>query len=96
MRPDAALPGSPVIVAVSKELDGRYVSAIEAVDPRVRVARVSDRKSWLAEAPEAEIILAFRPLREGVLGSRRLRWVHAMGWWAASSAADMRWKVSGR
>ena len=79
MRPDAALPGSPVIVAVSKELDGRYVSAIEAVDPRVRVARVSDRKSWLAEAPEAEIILAFRPLREGVLRSRRLRWVHALG-----------------
>ena len=53
MRPEAALPGNPVIIAVSKELDGRYVSAIEAVDPRVRVARVSDRKSWLAEAPEA-------------------------------------------
>src|SRR5262249_22117212 len=79
MQPDAALPDGAVIVAVSKELDGRFVSAIEAVDPRVRVARGSDRKSWLAEAPEAEVILAVRPLRDGVLRSRRLRWVHALG-----------------
>jgi len=79
MPPEAAVPGGPVIVAVSKDLDGRFVAAIEMVDPRVRVARVSDRKSWLVEAPEAEIILAFRPLRDGVLRSRHLRWVHALG-----------------
>jgi phosphoglycerate dehydrogenase-like enzyme len=79
MPPETAPEGHPVIVAVPKDFDGHFVSQIEAQDPRVRVARVSDRTSWLQEAPDAEVILAFRPLREGALRSRRLRWVHALG-----------------
>jgi phosphoglycerate dehydrogenase-like enzyme len=55
------------------------VAQIEAVDPRVRVIRVTDRSTWLNEAPDAEIIVGFRPLREGAVRSQHLRWVHALG-----------------
>lgn len=67
------------VVAVLRSLEDRHVAAIEAVDPRVRVVRVTDRTTWLEEAPEAEVILGFRPLREGALRARHLRWVHAAG-----------------
>jgi len=55
------------------------VAQIEAVDPRVRIAWVRDRSTWLEEAPEAEIIFGFRPLRQGAVRATRLRWVHALG-----------------
>lgn len=54
-------------------------AAIEAVDPRVRLVQVSDRAHWLAEAPEAEVIVGFRPLREAATRAARLRWVHSTG-----------------
>jgi len=66
-------------VAVLKSLGNRHVARIEAVDPRIRVAQVTDRATWLEEAPDAEIIMGFRPLRDGAVRSRRLRWVHAIG-----------------
>ncbi len=60
-------------------IEPRHVAQIEAVDPRVRVASVSDRTRWLDEAPETEVILGFRPLRAAAARSRQLRWVHATG-----------------
>jgi phosphoglycerate dehydrogenase-like enzyme len=78
-----------VIVAALVQKPGRteadaapgdaQAAAIEAVDPRVRLVRVSDRAHWLEEAPEAEVIVGFRPLREGATRARHLRWVHSMG-----------------
>ena len=82
-------PARPVIVAALAQKPGRteaeaapgdaLVKVIEAVDPRVRVVRVSDRAHWLEEAPEAEVIAGFRPLREAATRARHLRWVHSMG-----------------
>ena len=60
-------------------IEPRHIEAIEAVDPRVRVAAVSARTRWLDEAPETEVILGFRPLRDAAVRSTRLRWVHATG-----------------
>jgi phosphoglycerate dehydrogenase-like enzyme len=71
--------GPPCVVAVPRAVRDRHVAAIEAVDPRVRVVRVTDRTTWLREAPETEIIMGFRPLRDGAVGSRHLRWVQALG-----------------
>ena len=59
--------------------DARQAAAIEAVDPRVRLVRVSDRGHWLEEAPEAEVIVGFRPLREAAERATALRWVHSTG-----------------
>lgn len=80
---------SRVVVAVLAEKPGRseadaapgdaLAAAIETVDPRVRVSRVSDRAHWLEEAPEAEVIVGFRPLREAATRAKHLRWVHSMG-----------------
>jgi phosphoglycerate dehydrogenase-like enzyme len=66
-------------VAVLRSLEERHAAEIEAADPRVRVARVTGRATWLEEAPEAEVILGFRPLRDAARRARRLRWVHAVG-----------------
>jgi len=69
----------PCTVAVLKSLADRHAAMIAAVDPRIRVVRVTDRTTWLSEAPDAEIIMGFRPLREGALRARHLRWIHAIG-----------------
>jgi phosphoglycerate dehydrogenase-like enzyme len=79
----------PCVVAVLAQKPGRteadaapgdaHAAAIEAVDPRVRLARVSDRAHWLEEAPEAEVIAGFRPLRDAAVRAGHLRWVHSMG-----------------
>ncbi|MHB8730411.1 MAG: D-2-hydroxyacid dehydrogenase [bacterium] len=58
---------------------GAHAAAIEAVDPRVRLVRVSDRAHWFEEAPEAEVIMGFRPLRDGATRAKHLRWVHSLG-----------------
>jgi phosphoglycerate dehydrogenase-like enzyme len=79
MPPDTRTPDRQCVVAVLRSLEDRHVAQIEAVDPRVRVARVTGRAVWLEEAGEAEVILGFRPLRDGALRARRLRWVHALG-----------------
>jgi phosphoglycerate dehydrogenase-like enzyme len=87
MPPEA--PRHRVLVAALAQKPGRteadaapsdaHAAAIEAVDPRVRVVRVSDRARWLQDAPEAEVIVGFRPLRDGATRARHLRWVHSMG-----------------
>ena len=79
MRRDGGAGSRPCVVAVLKGVEDRHRTQIEAIDPRVRVVRVTDRTTWLQEAPEAEVILGFRPLRAGALQSTRLRWVHALG-----------------
>jgi phosphoglycerate dehydrogenase-like enzyme len=81
MRPERGAGDGLCRVAVLARLglEERHVAQIEAVDPGVRVVRVTDRAAWLAEAPDAEVILGFRPLRDGALRARRLRWVHALG-----------------
>jgi phosphoglycerate dehydrogenase-like enzyme len=79
MRPEGGAGRRPCVVAVPKNTADRHVAQIEAVDPRVRVVRVADRKTWLREAPEAEVILGFRPLRDAARESQHLRWVHALG-----------------
>jgi phosphoglycerate dehydrogenase-like enzyme len=71
--------GRPCVVAVLQSLSDRHVGQIEAVDPRVRVVRVTDRATWLREAPLAEVAVGFRPLRAAALQSPHLRWVHALG-----------------
>jgi phosphoglycerate dehydrogenase-like enzyme len=68
-----------VAILRTPEFEERHVAQIEAVNPRVRVVWVRDRATWRTEAPDAEVILGFRPLRDGALGARRLRWVHAIG-----------------
>src|SRR5437588_367102 len=78
MPPEPAA-GRPCVVAVLRTVRDRHVAAIEAVDPKVRVVRVTDRTTWREEAPETEVIMGFRPLRDGALGSRHLRWVQALG-----------------
>jgi phosphoglycerate dehydrogenase-like enzyme len=84
--PSGGLPGVVVAALAQKpgaDADaapgGAHAAAIEAVDPRVRLVRVSDRAHWLEEAPEAEVILGFRPLREGATRAKHLRWVHSLG-----------------
>ncbi len=79
MRPKMRDGDRPCVVAALTSLDDRHAGQIEAVDPRVRVVRVTDRTTWLEEAPDAEVILGFRPLRDGAVGARRLGWVHALG-----------------
>lgn len=81
MQPERGAGNGQCQVAILSTLDfeGRHVAQIEAVNPRVRVVRVADRATWRTEAPDAEVILGFRPLRDGALGARRLRWVHAIG-----------------
>jgi len=80
MPPEARNTGDRrCVVAVLKSLDDRHAARIEAVDQRVRVIQVADRATWLEEAPDAEIIMGFRPLRNGAVRSRHLRWVHALG-----------------
>jgi phosphoglycerate dehydrogenase-like enzyme len=71
--------GRPCTVAVLKALADSHVAVIASVDPRIRVVRVTDRTTWLTEAPDAEVIMGFRPLRDGALRSPHLRWVHAIG-----------------
>jgi len=71
--------GRACVVAVLKSLDARRVAQIQAVDPRVRVVPVTDRTTWFEEAPDAEVILGFRPLREGATRARALKWVHQGG-----------------
>jgi phosphoglycerate dehydrogenase-like enzyme len=78
MPPESASPRE-IRVAVLRSLAPRYIRQIEAVDPRIRVVPVTDRSTWLQEAPDAEVIFGFRPLRQGALGGRSLRWVHAAG-----------------
>lgn len=60
-------------------IEDRHVAAVEAVDPRVHVVRVTARDRWLDEAPDAEVILGFRPLRDGAVQARHLKWVHSIG-----------------
>ena len=81
MRPESNVSDGLCQVAIltTSGLAARHVAEIEAVNPRVRVVQVGDRATWRAEAPDAEVILGFRPLRDGALGARRLRWVHAIG-----------------
>ena len=88
-RPAGSAPARRVLVATPARKPGRteadaapderQAAAIEAVDPRVHVVRVSDRAHWLDEAPDAEVIVGFRPLREAATRARALRWVHSMG-----------------
>jgi phosphoglycerate dehydrogenase-like enzyme len=75
----AALAQKPGRTEADAAPDAPHAAAIEAVDPRVRLVRVSDRAHWLEEAPEAEVIVGFRPLREGATRGRALRWVHSTG-----------------
>ncbi len=87
MPPEAGARDRLVRIAVLGSSKGRphpalqphQVAQIEAVDPRVRVVWVRDRKTWLEEAPDAEIILGFRPLRKAAVRALGLRWVHAAG-----------------
>lgn len=79
MPPSTSEPGRPCTVAVPKSLSDRHVAMIAAIDPRIRVVRVTDRTVWLNEAPDAEVIMGFRPLRDGALRAQHLRWVHAIG-----------------
>lgn len=75
----AALARKPGRTEADAAPSDAQVEAIEAVDARVRVVRVSDRAHWFEEAPDAEVIVGFRPLREGATRAKRLRWVHSMG-----------------
>jgi len=79
MRREAPVRTGVCRVAVLARLEDQHVAAIEATDPRVRVARVSDRTVWLQEAPDTEVIMGFRPLREPATRTRGLRWVQALG-----------------
>ncbi len=79
MRRETSPRARPCTVAVLKALGDGHVAIIASVDPRIRVVRVTDRTTWLDEAPDAEVIMGFRPLREGALRSQHLRWVHAIG-----------------
>ncbi len=72
----AALPDAPWRFGGLKPHE---VAQVEAVDPRVRVVPVTDRARWLDEAPDAEIIFGFRPLRDAARRAGHLRWVHAAG-----------------
>jgi phosphoglycerate dehydrogenase-like enzyme len=75
----AALAQKPGRTEADAAPDDPHAAAIEAVDPRVRLVRVSDRAHWLEEAPDAEVIMGFRPLREGATRAQHLRWVHSLG-----------------
>jgi phosphoglycerate dehydrogenase-like enzyme len=75
----AALAPKPGRTEADAAPNDPHAAAIEAVDPRVRLVRVSDRAHWLEEAPEAEVIVGFRPLRKGATHARHLRWVHSTG-----------------
>lgn len=75
----AALAQKPGRTEADAAPDEPHAAAIEAVDPRVQLVRVSDRAHWLEEAPDAEVIVGFRPLRDGTTRARALRWVHSMG-----------------
>lgn len=89
MPPEGRRGDQGCVVAVPKSLQDHHVAAIEAVDPRVRVVRVTDRTTWLQEAPHAEILLGFRPLRDGAVRSQHLRWVHALGAGVENLCADV-------
>ncbi len=69
----------PVIVAAYQKLEDQYVDAIKAVDPRVRVVRVTDNDKWLEQVPNVEILFGLRPRRHELLRAADLRWVHVMG-----------------
>jgi phosphoglycerate dehydrogenase-like enzyme len=77
------------VVAVLRSLGPQHIKEIEAVDPRVRVVRVADRTTWYDEAPEAEVIVGFRPLRDGATRSRALKWVHQGGAGVENLTADV-------
>lgn len=75
----AALAQKPGRTEADVAPDADQAAAIEAVDPRVHLVRVSDRGHWLEEARAAEVIVGFRPLREAALRAAALRWVHSTG-----------------
>lgn len=75
----AALAQKPGRTEADAAPDADQAAAIEAVDPRVHLVRVSDRGHWLEEARAAEVIVGFRPLREAALRAAALRWVHSTG-----------------
>jgi len=75
----AALARKPGQTDADLAPDDRQAAAIEAVDRRVQLVRVSNRARWLEEAPETEVIAGFRPLRDGAMRGKALRWVHSMG-----------------
>ncbi len=81
--------GHVCVIAVLQSLDARHVAQIEGVDPRVQVVRVANRATWYEEAPEAEVILGFRPLGGGVRRSRTLKWVHQSGAGVEHLSADV-------
>ena len=71
--------GRPCIIAASQRIEDQYIDAVKAVDPRVRIVRVSNNDEWAQEVPNAEILLGLRPRRDEISRAAQLRWVHTMG-----------------
>ncbi len=66
-----------VFVLVFANLDQEHIAQVRAVDPRIRVAAVTDRLKALELAPQAEVMVGWNIPREAVQRAPRLKWIHS-------------------
>ncbi len=68
---------APRVVLILAKLEERYLDQIRAVDPSLRVVAASEADRALAQAPEAEVIVAWQIPSVVMERAGRLRWIHA-------------------
>lgn len=66
-----------IFVLVFAKLDERHIAQVQQVDPRVRVAAVTDRPKGIELAPQAEVMVGWNVPREAVQRAPKLRWIHS-------------------
>ncbi len=68
---------APRVVLILSRLEERYLDQIRAVDPSLKVVAASEGDRALAQAPEAEVIVAWQIPPAVMERASRLRWIHA-------------------
>lgn len=66
-----------VFILVFANPDAQHLAQIRAVDPRIRVAAVTDRQKALELAPQAEVMVGWNVPRDAVQHAPHLRWIHS-------------------
>ncbi len=68
---------APRVILILAKLEERYLDQIRAVDPSLKVVAASEADRALAQAPEAEVIVAWQIPPAVMERAGRLRWIHA-------------------
>lgn len=71
--------GDEVLVLVFTRLEERHLEQIRAIDPRVRVSRVTDPQQAQELAPRATVMVGWSIPADVLARAAQLRWVHSSG-----------------